>query len=498
MKRIIISLTLFLTFTTISTAQSIDFNGVWKLTEMHDGDQTYLVNMHVNFKESGAIEISGAEVGTWSRNKNTFTIKCPYLDVLQGENKIEKLNEAELKLVNAKGDINSLSKMSLPKERELNNKFIGEWLLKSIEKNGKTTFVGQLVEFNKNGIFYVQDMVLGKWNYNKSSEKLIFDTKKLNGKHSILKQNKNEFVLDDKGGKIYFTKIDKEKIIRENAESGIIGTWKFKKEDNSNTLKLITFKAPDEFTFVEKGDGMESTSGGIWMFNKKDKSLVVIGQIEKLRGLNKVISITNKELSVENSDVIYVVKKVAQNAVNIERLTFSDKDFYNENGEYKYYDDDEKLPWRDSYQMIKNLTNVKHLVYNYSTLIESTKTFEIKTLTANVIVNEEEQTLSIDNIFNGYDRYNLPDSVEFPLNNYDYNKKLFPLGGDTFRVIGQEEIITPAGTFNCTVVEATAGFDEKIKLWMINNNPGIIAKVIKDKSKSFGYFKIYELKEIKE
>ena len=497
MKKIILLLTLFLIITAISTAQSIDVNGVWKLTEIHDGDQTYPINMHINFKADGTIEISGAEVGTWSKNKNTFTINCSYLDVLQGENKIEKLNEAELKLVNAKGDTNSLLKMSLRKEQELNNKFTGEWLLKNIEKNGETIFVGEIVEFNKNGIFYIQDMVLGKWNYNKSSKNLIFDTKKLKGEHSILKHTKNKFILEDEGGKITFSKIDKEKITKENAESGIIGTWEFEKENASETLKLLTFKAPNEFTLVEKGGGMKSKSSGIWMFSKKDISLIIIGQIEKLRGLNKVISISNKELSVENNGIIYTVKKIAQNAVSIERLTFTDKDFYNENGEYKYYDNEEKLPWKDSYQMITNLTNVKYLVYNYSTLIEDTKTFDTKIFTAHVIANEEEQTLSIDNIFNGFDRYNLPDDTELPPNNYNYNKKLFPLEGDTFRVVGEEEITTPAGTFNCTVVEATERFDGRVKLWMINDKPGIIARVIKDNPKSFGYYNIYDLKEIK-
>ena len=497
-KKLLLFLILVI-ITGISNAQTTEVEGIWKLSEIHDGDQTYPINTTINFKENGNIKISGADAGTWSLNArdNTLIITSDYLMSLSDTNNLKIVTNKKLVIVNTKGDINTLTRMSLPKNAELNNKATGEWLLEKIEKNATTNIIGQIVNFNKNGIFYVQDRILGTWDYNELNKTLRLEAKKISGDHTILKNNKKELVIEKEGEKLFFTKIDKQKIQKENEASALMGVWQFEDKANSNLKIFIIFKAPDNFTVLEKGDGMESNSSGMWIFNEKDKTLVLIGQIEKLRGLNKVISITDKEFSVENKDNLFTLKKVIQDATKIERLTFTEEDFYDENGDYKYNDDEQKLPWQDFYQMIEKLTEVKHLVYKYSTLVESTESFEIITLTADILVNEEEQSLSIDNIFNGFDRYNTPDDYELPTNNYDSYNKLFPLKGDTFRIVRTEEISTPAGTFTCTVIEATASFDERVKLWMINDKPGIIAKVVKDKAGSFGYYKVYELQTIK-
>ena len=115
MKKLIILGIAFITFIGSITAQSNYIDGVWKLTDMKDAGEVYPVNMHVVFNTSGEINISGANVGTWSQNvpANTFTISCPYLGVIEGENKIEVLNNSELKLSNANGDVNSFKKISL-------------------------------------------------------------------------------------------------------------------------------------------------------------------------------------------------------------------------------------------------------------------------------------------------------------------------------------------------------------------------------------------------
>jgi len=502
MKKLIILSIALTAFVGSINAQSNYIDGVWKLAEMNEAGELYPVNMHVVFNEAGEINISGANVGTWSQNEteNTFTISCPYLGVLEGENKIEALNDSELKLSNANGDVNSLQKISLPKNKELHNKIVGDWFLEKMERKGETNFVGQLVEFNKNGIFYIQDMVFGTWNYNESSKKIIVDNKDFKGEYSFSQPNKNELVLNLDEDNMYFSKIDKQKIINENKASGLMGTWEFKDVPYAGATTFISFKEPDEFTIIQKEEGMSSRFGGVWMFNKKEISLTMVGLRggDAFNGENKILKIDGETIELENQETIYKGTKKVEKPQTIERLTFSNEDFYNEDGDYKYYDDEQKLPWNDSYKMMIDLANVKQLVYNYSTLISGTNSFEVKTLTANVVANVEEETLSIDNIFKGYDSYNLPDDTAMPTNNYDQYNKLFPLEEDTFRVVGEEEITVTAGTFNCSVIEATGSFDENIKLWMIIDKPGILAKVIKDNlDESFGHYYLYELQEIK-
>jgi hypothetical protein len=58
-------------------------------------------------------------------------------------------------------------------------------------------------------------------------------------------------------------------------------------------------------------------------------------------------------------------------------------------------------------------------------------------------------------------------------------------------------VIVPAGTFQCTVVEAFGSFGTLFKVYMIKDKPGIIAKLISDDPDEFGQYAIYQLKEIK-
>ncbi|MBI9041062.1 hypothetical protein [Lutibacter sp.] len=502
MKKLIILGIVLITFIGSINAQSNYIDGVWKLSNMKDAGEIYPVNMHVVFNNAGEINISGANVGTWSQNEteNTFTISCPYLGVLEGENKIEALNDSELKLSNANGDVNSFQKISLPKNKELHNKITGDWFFEIMETTGKTEIVNQFATFNKNGIFYMQGMVFGTWNYNESSNTIILDNKDFKGEYAISQPNKNKLVLNTDEYKIYFSKIDKQKTINENKESGLIGTWEFKEVPDAYATTFISFKEPDEFTIIQKQEGMTSKFGGIWMFNKEEMSLIMVGLRggDAFNGENKILKIDGETVALKNNSTNYQGNRKAEDNIKIEHLSFTKKDFYDETGDYKYYDDDQKLPWNSSYKMMNDLANVKQLIYSYSKLIEGTSSFETKTLTANVVANIQEGILSIDNIFKGYDRFNITEDSEMPTNNYDEYNKLFPLDEDTFRVVGEEEITVPAGSFNCTVIEAASSFDENIKLWMINDKPGIIAKVINDKpDESFGHYYIYELQEIK-
>ncbi|MCF6181537.1 hypothetical protein [Lutibacter sp.] len=507
MKKKYLLLIALITCVGFLNAQKADLNGVWKLTEsIQYGDQTRTYVSYLTFKDSGVIEFAGRDVGTWLKNEseNTLTIKCDQFQAIDGVNKIETLDEKELKLLNSKDETTILQRIGLPKGKELNNKFTGEWLLEKQEKDGKTDFVGVIMDLNSNGIFYTQGFIFGTWDYNNTTKAIFFDTKKLNGEYSILESNKTSFILDVKSAKTYFSKIDHEKIAKENGASGLIGTWRLSDEENPDAVHILKFNAPDKFVYVEKTEYSTSTSNGMWLFNKSEKTVILLGRLEKLSGLNKVIAITNNQISLENNGTIYSFKKEAQQVVKIEHLTFTQDDFYTkakdgEESEFKYSDDEQKLPWKDPMKMMMTLVNVKHLVYNYATLIQAVDVFENETLTADVNSNPQEQQLSIDFIFNGYDRYNLPEDAGLPPNEFDAYNKLYPEEDNSFRVVGSEKITTPAGTFNCTVIEAVDGFDRSKKLWMINDKPGIYAKIIdENRAKNYGYYHIYELQEIKE
>ncbi|SNR53193.1 hypothetical protein [Lutibacter flavus] len=379
-------------------------------------------------------------------------------------------------------------------------KLVGNWLFTKVEVGTEVQKPYQIFDYNQNGKFSVMGIEVGTWEYSKKNHSIITDSefdKDFNGEAKILKLSEKELIVLKDGAKAFYQKINKNQITEANAASGLLGTWKLV-NNNSDLVQILSFKSPDKFILVEKDKYSQSTSKGTWIFNKNEKTVILIGfSLEHLKGLNKVINSSGDKISLENNNISYAFKKEVNQAVKIEHLSFSEEDFYNEDGDYNYYDDEQKLPWKDFYKMMENLSVVNQLVYNYSVLIENTETFENKTLIANVVVKEEEGTLSIDNIFNGYDSYNLPEDTALPPNNYDEYNKLYPIEGDTFRIVGEEEITTQAGTFNCTIIEAIGDFDEKIKIWMITNKPGILAKIIKEKIGNFGHYFSYELQEIK-
>ncbi len=373
----------------------------------------------------------------------------------------------------------------------------GEWLLEQIlnHKENKAESVYQILSFKSTGELLIQNYPFGQWSTDAKKNNLTINSKKIGGEYKITALNKTELELTLENKVLYFSKINREQIYRNNKESGLIGVWKLQVEKD-HLRNLIEFKSPDEISFVEMDNSYKGRNSGAWIFKPKSKELIIIGQIKNLRGINEVISISNNEVDLKNNGSVYILKKVEQVQNKIERLTFTNEDFYTKDGDYKYKEDESKLPWNGFYTMLKSLMNIDKLSYQYSSLEENTNTFETKLLEAIVTTNFEKELFTIDNVFSGFDRNNLYEDQEFPENKYDGLKPLYPCLATTFRVIGEEEIKVPAGKFQCIVVEALNDSDTRLKIYMIKNQPGIIAKIISEKTGTFGHYAIYQLKEI--
>ena len=375
------------------------------------------------------------------------------------------------------------------------NSITGKWLLTKVEAAGNIEEVYSEVIFKDDGYVEMEGRVFGKWTYNKKGKKVTIESemiKEFAGERKISKLNENEMVLSGSEMKLFFKKMDQKTIETENKNSKLEGLWKVSVEDVD---KILRFKLPDSFISLEKMDGAEFTSKGTWMYNSKEKSLIVMTSDDELRGLNTVVKITDTELELENKGNNINATKAEQKDIKVERPTFSDDDFYNENGDYKYEADLEKLPWKDFAKLIEYLSNINKLVYEFSALVEETESFDTKKLTANVRGSMNEG-IYMDNIFVGFDTASLPENSEMPVAMHNWNNKLYPFESYTFRVLGEEEITSAAGTFNCTVIEAIGDDYENLKLWMINDKPGLLAKVIKDQPGDYGFYQVFELVEI--
>lgn len=284
-------------------------------------------------------------------------------------------------------------------------------------------------------------------------------------------------------------------------ESAIIGKWKLTEMQKGEKIKEVD----SGIIFGENGvlkmgffDMQEILEVGTWEYDKKQHAILMTSTDEKvLNGKAEIIEISNDNLQYNKDGVIYRLTKYDEEEEYSAMLDFSEADFFTEDGDYKYEADEEKIPWKDPSEMLRSLLNVNHLVYKCSVFNEVSRSFEDKLLTADVLTNEDEMSLSIDNVFYGFDRYNLPEDMELPPNT-EYVTLLYPVEEYYFRVVGTEELSTAAGTFLCTVVEAAQEEIHK-KLWMINDKPGIYAKVIVEKRGMFGAYslQIFELNKIK-
>jgi hypothetical protein len=67
-----------------------------------------------------------------------------------------------------------------------------------------------------------------------------------------------------------------------------------------------------------------------------------------------------------------------------------------------------------------------------------------------------------------------------------------------YRSLGTQTITVAAGTFECTVIEGVDG-EDKVKFWMINDKPGVYARIIRESEDPFGdlEYTLTELEEIK-
>ncbi len=376
----------------------------------------------------------------------------------------------------------------------------GTWLLTKIEKANKVQEVYAPVTFQANGDFMAMGIKMGTWKYHGKIVQIASQQFKVgNGNNNILKLDKQEMILENAGAKMYFRRLDREKILAENKASGLTGTWKLDSDDHS-VIQLLVFKAPDSLYFIEKEPGSTSRTSGSWIYNNNDNSLIVtiMGHGTDFRGMNK-ITLGKDSFTLENNGK--TIKGTREKTTGkIEHLNFKESDFYDADGNFKYEEDENKVPWNDPQAMLDFLKTVHRLDYKYSVLIPDAGIFKSKIFKAGVAVKDNGEKVCVDYIFNGYDKDHLPDDTALPPNCYDYTtyNKLFPLKEADFRVAGKEQVTTPAGTFQCTVVEALGDFDTMEKMWMIDDKPGVYAMIImENKDPSFGFYKVYELQGIK-
>ncbi|WP_457611403.1 hypothetical protein [Lutibacter sp.] len=297
-------------------------------------------------------------------------------------------------------------------------------------------------------------------------------------------------------------------------ESNINGSWKLSKVIE-NGITQTGFKAV--FVFAEKGvlKSARSISSanvvvGTWKYNSKGKTIKMSSDLDQdFNGEAKIIKLNKNILVYEKDGVILsftklkptnLSPKIKPVTTTMPILSFKEEEMLDEEGSFNY-EDEEKLPWKIE-AIVSNLKNYKDIIY---TVTHFSKNYEPNSflVSSKINFNKEEKTIDVREY--SFTQNDYIDMTEDPilLNNiqeYEYDFNFFPEDNlIVYKVIGVENIKTVLGNLTCTIVEGFNEYDYKIKYWMINDMPGVFAKIIKVKEAPapFNYTNLYILKEIK-
>ncbi len=372
------------------------------------------------------------------------------------------------------------------------NELTGNWLMVKAEKDGKTDKPCFITTFKENGKMEVMEMEVGTWVYDKVKNTITMHSpmsKNFNGEGKILELTDKKLIVDKDGAKITYYKINVKAAIEANKQSKLKGVWKIDKPTTDTTM-VLKFEEPDLFILVEASDGITDTRKGTWLTIEENRVLILT-MASPVKGKFIVKELTDNMLSLEQNNKTITAIKQNQSQNKIERLSFKEEDFPK---------DDEKqitLPWLNFGEMLSYLSNVKQIQYRSGRLLNATNTIRNNIIFSNIKTDIDKGKVNFANftIMDG-DTSQYSEKVKGHLqesfNNYFPEKELWPS-----RLVGQKNITIPAGTFYCTVVEGFDG-EKKVRYYMINNKPGIYAKIISEGINPFGKveYLVQELEKI--
>ncbi len=367
----------------------------------------------------------------------------------------------------------------------------GLWLVTKVKTASDINEPYHIIDFNPNGkIFALGVIEVGTWKFDKANNTLTLDSKldkNFAGIQKIKQLDDNNLVLTKNGVTSYMVRFDTTKIGAANRTSQLPGVWSV--QNSKYGQVYIRFSLPHSLTMVSVDENSVETSNGDWVYNPDENSVIFILFSDEAKGKYRITELTDKKLVVENSINKFIAQKNIS-AGNLDTLSFNYDDFPEDK------DDTELLPWKDIYAMAETLSDVKYLKFRLGHYLSNINTIYYTELLSKIKTDVDKPSINFQNLsVNDKDTSQYSEKHKGGMmesNNYFFPfEELYP-----FRVVGKEKINVPAGTFDCTVVEGL-DMDDKYKMWMIDNMPGVYAKIIKGKD-NFGktIYTVQELVEI--
>lgn len=293
----------------------------------------------------------------------------------------------------------------------------------------------------------------------------------------------------------------------------IIGNWQLTQvEVNGETETDVraVFIFEDQGVLKAARDANSKTiKAGTWTYNKKKKMIVMASELDKdFNGEASVVKVNKNELVYKKDGAILSFVKLPRMKpapkIEMEKpiLSFELEDLLDD--EDGFYEDAEaeKLPWEiaDVVSFLKDKNEVIYKITSFPDAEDADAWVESKKIN----FNNEEQSIDVRRY--SYFQKDYIDMMEnpIPLAAFEENQKayrFFPEDNlDYYKVVSTNKMLkTKLGEFECTVVEGYGRFNKKTQFWMVNNQPGVFAKMVfvADRESPFGSTNVYTLTEIK-
>jgi len=364
----------------------------------------------------------------------------------------------------------------------------GLWLVTKAKTATESIEPYHIIDFNPNGKIMALGIIeVGTWKYDKSSNTIIMNSKMdkdFEGVQKIDKLDEHSLVLSKNGTTTYMVRFDTNKIASANKLSNLQGVWNVENPEYGKVF--IKFELPHNMTMVIVDENSVETTNGDWVYSPDEKSVIFILFSNEAKGKYKIKLQNDNNAILENSMKKFVLIK-NNSKEKLDTLSFKYEDFPEDK------DDTELLPWKSLDEMADVLSHVKFLKFRLGHYLNSINTFYYTELLSEVKTDLDNPSVNFKNFtVNGQDTSQYSEKhKDDMMESYNY---FFPFEElSPFRVVGKEKLTVPAGTFNCTVVEGL-DMDDKYKMWMIENMPGIYAKIIIGKD-NFGKT-IYTVQEL--
>ena len=186
----------------------------------------------------------------------------------------------------------------------------GKWLLVKEKTDRGIEEPYYLSFFRENHVLEIMGMPIGYWEFNKSGDTLNIRSNyyaTIAGKSKVVKTTPDEMILSKKGSVKYYSKLHQEEINSSNQVATFMGKWSV--ISGAKDKVTLNFTAPDNLMVTTVKNGKTKTDQCHWIYNPADKTLIVYGLSNLMRGKHDISEVSANRIVLENNGKTIIAEK---------------------------------------------------------------------------------------------------------------------------------------------------------------------------------------------